>query len=109
MEAGGLQERADVADGVGQLPIRLAVDPGAAGGRGDQAEQGAQGGGLAGPVGAQEADHGALVDFEAEVVDGEHVAEALGESLDGDDGHGLLLCPRPARTSRPIRRGRWAP
>src|SRR5215204_1687030 len=101
MEAGGLQDRADVANGIGQLPVRLAVDPGAAGGWGDQAEQGAQGGGLAGSVGAEEPDHGALVDLEAEVVDGDDRSEALGESLDGDDSHSLLLRPRrPARPGR---------
>jgi hypothetical protein len=41
MKAGGFQQRADVVDGVGQFPVRLAVDPGAAGGWADQAEQGA--------------------------------------------------------------------
>src|SRR5512133_3947774 len=102
MEAGGLQHRANLANRIYQFSIQLAVDSGAAGGGGDQPEQGAQGGGLAGPVGAQEADHGALVDLEAEVVDGDDLPEALGESLDGDDGHSLLLCPRLACSSRPI-------
>src|SRR6266536_2867447 len=93
VEARGLEQGADVAARVGELPVGPAVDPGGAGGRGDQAEQHAQGGGLAGPVGAEKACHGALVDLEAEVVDGDDVAEALGESLDGDDGHGVLLAP----------------
>jgi hypothetical protein len=105
MEAGGLQERADVADGIGQLPVGSAVDPGGPGGRGDQAEQRAQGGGLAGPVGAEEPDHGALVDLEAEVVDGGDRSEALGESLDGDDGHGLLLRPVGLLSEADQRRG----
>jgi hypothetical protein len=87
MEAGRLQDRADLADGVGQLPIRPAVDPGRPRGRGDQPQQHAQGGGLAGPVGAQEPDHRALVDLEAQVVDGDDPSEALGESVDGDDRH----------------------
>jgi hypothetical protein len=29
----------------------------------------------------------------AQAVDGDDLSEALGESLDGDDGHGLLLRP----------------
>jgi hypothetical protein len=41
---------------------------------------------------AEEAGHGALVDGEVELVDGEHVAEALAESLDGDGGHGASPC-----------------
>jgi hypothetical protein len=42
------------------------------------------------------------VDLEVEVFDADDRSEALGESLDGDDGHSLLLCPRPACSSRPI-------
>src|SRR4029450_12502617 len=87
MAVGCFQYGADVVDGVGQLPVGLAVDLGGAGGGGDQAEQGAQGGGLAGPGGAKEPDHGALADFEAASVDGDDRSEALGESVDGDDRH----------------------
>jgi hypothetical protein len=34
----------------------------------------------------------ALLDLEAEAVDGEDVAEALGESVDVDGRHARLLC-----------------
>jgi hypothetical protein len=91
VEAGGLQQRADLADGVRELPVGQAVDGGAAGGRGDQPEQHPQGGGLPGPVGAQEADHRAFLDLEAEAVDGDDVAEAFAESVNGDGRHERLL------------------
>ena len=88
VEPARLQDRPDPAGRVGQLPVGPAGDGGRAGGRGDQAEQHPQGGRLAGAVGAEEAGHRALVDLEVELVDGEHVAEALGEPLHADRGHG---------------------
>jgi len=39
----------------------------------------AHGGGLAGPVGAEQPEHGAHRDVEVHAVDGDHVAEALAE------------------------------
>src|SRR6266540_1556921 len=82
-------------------PVRPALEPGGPRSGDDQAEQHAQSGCLARPVGTEEAHHGALIDFEAEVVDGDDVTEALGEPLDGDDCHTILLRPR-----RSLRRGR---
>src|SRR4029453_19553762 len=56
---------------------------------GAQAEEQPQGGRLAGAVGAEEAHDRPGVDLEVELVDGEHVAEALGEALDADGRHGV--------------------
>ena len=53
----------------------------------DQAEQHAQRGGLAGPVGAEEADDAALLHGEAHVVDGDQAPEALGQPVELDGGH----------------------
>ena len=94
VEAARLQHGADLAGRVGELAVGPAVDGGGAGGRGDQAEQHAQGGRLAGAVGAEEAGDRPLVDLEVEVVDGEHVAEALGEPVHADRGHGVSFLSR---------------
>jgi hypothetical protein len=77
MEPALLQHGPDPPGRVGQLPVGPAVDGGRARGRGDQAEQHPQGGGLAGPVGAEEAGHRPRVDLEVEAVDRQHVAEPL--------------------------------
>jgi hypothetical protein len=92
VEAARLQDRADHAGRRRQLPVGSAAEGGRAGGRGDHAEEHPQGGGLPGAVGAEEADHRALLDLEAEAVDGEDVAEAFGESVDVDGRHARLLC-----------------
>jgi hypothetical protein len=63
------------------------VDRRGAGGGSDQADQRAQGGRLARSVRTEEADDLALVDVEAQVVDGAHGAEVLREVLNCDDGH----------------------
>ncbi len=84
---GRLEHDPDLRERVGELGVREAVDGGAPGGGGDQADERAQGGRLAGSVGTEEADDLALVDVEAQVVDGPHGAEVLGEVLNRDDGH----------------------
>jgi len=94
MEAAGLQDGPDPAGRVGELAIGPAADGGRAGVGGDQAEEHPEGGGLAGPVGAEEAGHRPRLDLEAELVDGEHVAETFGESLDTDGRHGRGLLRR---------------
>ena len=65
VEAGGFGEQAD--DFVKALDVLIAAHTGDGGlspGRGDHAGQHAHGGGLAGPVGAEEAQHLALLDLE---------------------------------------------
>ena len=49
------------------------------------------------PLGPEEADHLPLVDVEAQVVDGPHGAEVLGQVLNRDDGHvtSIIRIPRP--------------
>jgi hypothetical protein len=84
MEAGRLQRGADRAERVGQVGIALAADGGGPPGRGDQGEQAAQGGGLAGAVGPQEAGDRARLDLEAQVVDRADLAEVLGQIRDDD-------------------------
>jgi hypothetical protein len=44
----------------------------------------ADGGGLAGAVGAEEPEHGARRDREVDAVEGDHVAEAFGQALHQD-------------------------
>ena len=61
------------------------------GGGCDEAQEHAERGGLSGPVGAEEASDGALRHIEGEVVDGEYVAEPLGQAAHGDGGHGVTV------------------
>src|SRR5690606_13067401 len=53
---------------------------------GNQAEGGLQGGGLAGAVGADQADDAAGGDLEVDAVDGDRAVVALAEIAGGDDG-----------------------
>ena len=88
--------------------VREAVDGGVPGGGGDQSDERAQGGRLAGSVGTEEADDLALVDVEAQVVDGPHGAEVLGEVLNRDDGHVQVDHPErapPPRACWPVSGG----
>jgi hypothetical protein len=79
---------------VGEVAVRLdrvvpGVDPehlGTTGGGLDEPEQGAQCGGLAGPVGAEEANDLASVDVEAEPIERREVTEALRGAVEADDG-----------------------
>ena len=61
----------------------------------DEPQQQSDGGRLSGSVGAQEADHLALGDFEVEVVEGGDIAVALGQALCsyGGGSHAHLLSP----------------
>ena len=73
-----------------------------------ESDERAQGGRLAGSVGTEEADDLALVDVEAQVVDGPHGAEVLGEVLNRDDGHVHAHHPErahPPRACWPVSRG----
>ena len=47
------------------------------------------GGGLAGAVGAEEADHLARIDVEGDAVDGDDAVEALGDAVEREEGHTL--------------------
>ena len=88
---GRLEHDPDLRERIGEPGVREAVDGGRPGGGGDEADKRAQGGRLAGSVGSEEADDLALVDVEAQVVDGPYRAEVLGEVLDRDDGHGPAM------------------
>ncbi len=66
-------------------------------GRGsEQAQQQADGGGLAGPVGSQKVEYLSPMDLHVEVVDGRQLFEALGQVVgEDDDGlidHSISLC-----------------
>ena len=93
--AGDVGEAAVEGDGV--VP-RVAVEQGGVARVGpQQAEQNPDGGGLPGAVGPEEAVDLARGDLEVEVVEGEHVAERLGQPGDGDGGHDPTVTSAPAR------------
>src|ERR1019366_6880665 len=66
---------------IGELVIRLAVDPYIAGARRVQAEDHPHGGGLPGSVGAEKSGHATGLDGERSSVDRNCLAVALGEEL----------------------------
>ena len=80
-----------------------AADQGRAGGGSQQAAQHADGGGLAGAVGAQEAEHLALLHRERQVVHRHEVAELAREPahVDGEASVRLPPSPRLRRTGKP--------
>ena len=86
VEAGGLEHRAHVMDGVVEVDVAPAAEGGCASGDRDQPEQHPQGGGLARAVRAEEAGHPALGHLEGEVVDGPDGAELLGQAAHFDGG-----------------------
>jgi hypothetical protein len=98
MEAGRLQDRTDLMQRLGQVQVDLPVDDGRALVGPHQAEQHPQRGRLPGTVRAEEADHRAALDLEAQVVDREHRPEPLGQAAHLDHGHDLSL---PALAARP--------
>ena len=74
-----------------------------------QAAHHADGRGLAGAVGAQEAEDLALLDVERDAVDGREVAEALGEAVELDRGrHGVSVPSRAASAASDRRSGACA-
>jgi hypothetical protein len=84
MGAGGLQHRADGAARVRQRRVGLPADQGGAGGGAYQPEQHAQGGGLAGAVGAKEPGDLSRPDVEGQLLDRPYLAEPLGQAVDRD-------------------------
>jgi hypothetical protein len=62
------------------------ADAGRAAGRGDETREHAHGGGLAGAIGAEEAEDFTGFDREAEVIDGQDAVEILAEVLRLDHG-----------------------
>ena len=107
VEGRHLDEAADVAQGLLLVARHLMVEHlGVAAGRVDEADDHADGRRLAGPVGAEEAEDVAAAHGEAEVVDGERVAEALGEVVRGEHDRRLvreagLVVRRSARLGCP--------
>jgi hypothetical protein len=87
---------------MGQLAIPQAVDGDLTAGGRDQAERGAQGGGLAGAVGPKEAGDLAGLDGEAEVTDRLELAEPLGQVA-----HHQPPCPVAVRQGGYRGRLRW--
>ena len=102
VEGRHFDEAADVAQGLFLLARHLVVEHlREAAGRVDEAADHADGGRLAGAVGAEEAEDVAAPDREAEVIYGKSVAKALGELMRGEHdrrllGHGRCR-PRVAR------------
>ena len=99
VEVGGLEGRADGRLRGREVDVALAVDGRGAAGRVDETEQHPQRGGLAGAVGAEEAGDPAGLDVEAQVVDRDEGAEALGQPPDLD------LRPRRGGRAHGVPRG----
>jgi hypothetical protein len=74
-----LEDEADVAPLDGEIVDALAADVDVAGGGHFQAGDHAEHGGLAAAAGAEEGDQLAVLDGQVDVLDGDHVAEALGD------------------------------
>ena len=84
-EGGGFDERADPAEQRATRPNRLPEEARVAGGGMDQTEQHSERGGLPGAVRAEQSADLALLDAEAEVVDGEYALELFREAAYLDD------------------------
>jgi hypothetical protein len=102
MEGGALDQRAHLREVRGRVADILAQNLGAAATGTDQAEEHADGGGLAGPVGPDEAGDRASRHVEVQAVDGTDAAVHLGEpgAADGPGGDAR----RPERGRRSGRR-----
>ena len=99
VEGRHLDEAADVLEGLDLVARHLVVDHhGVAAGRVDQADDHADRRGLAGAVGPEKAEHVAAAHREVEAVDGQGVAEPLGQVVGGQhDWPGIPLRPLPCR------------
>jgi hypothetical protein len=93
--------------GIVEFAVVAAVEGRGARRRGDQSEQRTHGRRLTGAVRAEEAGHHSGADGEGQIVDGEGVAEALGQMVDHSSvmagalgRRGDLLPPSPTPTSR---------
>src|ERR1043166_7620012 len=85
MEVGRLQHRPDPRRRPLETLVATAEDERRASGRLDEMEQHAQRRRLAGPVRAEEARDGSTVEGEGQVIDGEEIAEALGQMVSQHD------------------------
>ena len=101
VEAGRLEDEPDPGPPPAVAAVGIdAEHPDGAGGRGDEALEHLQGGGLAGPVGPEHGDQLPVGHVEAHAVDGREVPEVLGEPVDHDGAHGIRS-PLPSRWRRP--------
>ena len=96
-------------DGVGVANDIVTEDDGLSGGRREERGEDAQGGGLAGAVGADESEQVTLVDGEVEVGQGDHRAVGAGETRGLNSrkrrsgGHGMIqlkMLDSPFRSRR---------
>ena len=96
-----LEHRADLRARLLELLVAQAAERRGAGGRAHEAQQRAQRRALAGAVGPEKARHAAGLDVEAQVVDGEDGAEALGEVayLDGCHSPCMMAHSRARRAA----------
>ena len=109
VEGGYLDEAAQVAQSGDPCPgHKVTGDLGVAARREDEAEDHADRRRLAGAVGTEKAEHLAAADGEVEVIDGQQLAEALGQAVGGQhDGAIVARLPVPDRRSQPrAHRGR---
>ena len=104
MEAGRFQHRTDLAGGLIEVDVAATGERGGPRRRGDEAEQHAQRGRLAGTVGPEEAGDSSRPQLEGQVVDGGHRAETLGEAVQLDGGHGVCSFRSPGGDRRALRR-----
>ena len=109
VEAGGLEHGPHVLDGMVEVHVPASAEGGGALRDRDQPEQHAQGGGLARPVGPEEAGHPAGHHLEAQVVDGPDRAEPLGQAVDFDGRGHVRRYPDGRRRSGHLRHARGRP
>ena len=99
MAAGRLEQRADLTHRIGQLVVPHAAERRGPAGRCHESQEHPQGGGLAGAVRPEQGGHLTRQCHGADVVDGDEVAERLGQAvqLDGACRHSSA----PATAKRP--------
>ncbi len=101
----GVEQQADSPSGIRQVAVAPAEDPRFAAVRLRQADEHAHRGGLARPVGAEEAGDGARLAAEADVRDDRPAAELLGECLGFDHGGRLAAGASADHGLRAVRDG----